>query len=98
MDNEVVRRHELLQQVKRGRQTGLLQWTRLFVILVSAVEVATLVLDVHRGRGTVTLLADGIVMVFILAMAAMGLGVLETNQRFVALIALIGEDKLLRSD
>jgi hypothetical protein len=98
MDSDAVRRHELLQQVKRGRQTGVLQWTRLFVILVSAVELANVVLDVHRGRGTLTLLADAIVMVFIVAMAAIGLGILETNQRFVALIALIGEEKLLRGN
>jgi len=35
-------------------------------------------------------------MVFILATAAIGLGILETNERFAALIALLGEEKLLR--
>jgi hypothetical protein len=34
-------------------------------------------------------------MVFIVAIAAIGLGILELNERFAALIALIGEEKLL---
>jgi len=36
-------------------------------------------------------------MVFILAMAAIGLGILEMNERLAALVALIGEEKLLQS-
>jgi hypothetical protein len=34
-------------------------------------------------------------MVFIVAIAGIGLGALEMNERFAALIKLIGEDKLL---
>jgi hypothetical protein len=37
-------------------------------------------------------------MVFILAMAAIGLGAIEMNERFSALITLLGEEKLLRGD
>jgi hypothetical protein len=65
-------------------------------MLASAAELLNVVVDVHGGKGTFNLLADAIVMVFILAVAAIGLGILETNERFAALIALLGEDKLLR--
>lgn len=95
MDIESSRRDKLLQLIKRGRRTGATQWTRLFVILVSGAEMFNLVLDVHRGRGNFTLLADATVMVFIVAMAAIGLGMLELNERFASLIELIGEEKLL---
>jgi hypothetical protein len=64
-------------------------------MLASAAELFNVVLDVHRGNGTFNLLADAIVMVFIVAIAAIGLGILELNERFAALIALIGEEKLL---
>jgi hypothetical protein len=87
-----------LQQVQRGRQTGATQWMRLLVMLGSAAELLNVVLDVHRGRGNFTLLVSAIVVVFIVAMAAIGLGVLEMNERFTSLIALIGEDKLLHGE
>jgi len=96
MDTDSVRRSKLLQQVKRGRQTGATQWARLFVMLVAAAEMINVVSDVHRGKGTVILLANAIVMVFIVAMAGIGLGSLEMNERFAALTELIGEDKLLQ--
>jgi len=51
MDTHSVRRSKLFQQVKRGRQTGPTQWTRLVVILVAAAEMFNVVLDVHRGKG-----------------------------------------------
>ena len=95
MDADSVRRSKLLQQVKRGRQMGATQWTRLFVILVAAAEMFFVVLDVHRGKGNVILLADAMVMIFILAIAGIGLGALDMNERFAALIKLIGEEKLL---
>jgi hypothetical protein len=95
MDTDSVRRSKLLQQVKRGRQTGATQWARLFVILVAAAEMFNVVSDVHRGKGNFSLLANAIVMVFIVALAGIGLGTLEMNERFAALIKLIGEDKLL---
>jgi hypothetical protein len=89
MDTDSVRRSKLLQQVKRGKM-GATQWTRLFVMLVAAAEMFGVVWDVHRGKGNFTLLADAIVMIFILAIA------LDMNERFAALIQLIGEDKLLQ--
>jgi len=95
MDTDSVRRSKLLQQVKRGRQTGATQWARLLVMLVAAAEMFNVVLDVHRGKGNFILLASAIVMVFIVTMAAIGLGILEMNERFASLIALIGEEKLL---
>jgi hypothetical protein len=95
VDTDSVRRSKLLQQVKRGRQMGATQWTRLFVILVAAAEIFNVVWDVRRGKENLSLLADAIVMIFILAVAGIGLGALEMNERFAALIKLIGEDKLL---
>src|SRR5712692_6946572 len=97
MDADSESRRKLLRQVKRGRRTGAIQWTRLFVMLASAAELFNVVVDVHQGKGDFTLLADAIVMVFILAMAAIGLGILEMNERLAALVALIGEEKLLQS-
>ncbi len=96
MASDSVGRSKLLQQVKRGRKTGATQWARLFVMLVAAAEMINVVSDVHRGKGTVILLANAIVMVFIVAMAGIGLGSLEMNERFAALTELIGEDKLLQ--
>jgi hypothetical protein len=98
MDTDSANRSKLLQQVKRGRRTGAMQRAVLFVILASAAELFNVVRDVHGGRGTHTLLADAIVMVFILVMAAIGLGAIEMNERFAALIALIGEEKLLQGE
>jgi hypothetical protein len=95
MDIDACTTRKLLQQVKRGRRTGASQWTRLFIMLASAAELFNVVLDAHRGTGSFSLLADAIVMVFIVAIAAIGLGILEMNERFAALIALIGEEKLL---
>ncbi len=98
MDTDSVRRSKLLQQVKRGRKTGATQWARLFVMLLAAAEMFDVVLDVHRGKGNFILLASAIVMVFVVAMAGIGLGALEMNERFAALIKLIGEDKLLQGE
>jgi hypothetical protein len=102
MDTDSVRRSrrsKLLQEVKRGRQTGPTQWARLVVILVAtAAEMFNVVSDVHRGKGNFALLANAIVVVFIVAMAGIGLGTLDMNERFAALIKLIGEDKLLHGE
>jgi hypothetical protein len=95
MNADSTRRTKLLQQIKRGRQTGAIQWTRLFVMLVAAAEIFNVVSDVHRGKANINLLADALVIVFILATASIGLGILEMNERFEHLIELIGEDKLL---
>ena len=95
MDDDSVKRSKLLEQIKRGRQTGATQWARLFVMLVAAAEMFNVVSDVHRGKGSFVLLASALVMVFIVAMAAIGLGILEMNERFASLIALIGEEKLV---
>jgi hypothetical protein len=62
---------------------------------VAAAELFNVVWDVHRGKGNFILLASAMVMVFIVAMAGIGLGLLEMNERFERLIELIGEDKLL---
>lgn len=64
-------------------------------MVAAAAELGTVVVDVHRGRGSVALVADAVVVVFIVAVAAIGLGLLEMNERFASLIALIGEEKLL---
>ncbi len=95
MASDSVGRSKLLQQVKRGRKTGATQWARLFVMLVAAAEMFNVVSDVHRGKGNFVLLTSALVMVFIVAMAAIGLGILEMNERFASLIALIGEEKLV---
>jgi hypothetical protein len=96
METDSVRRSKLLQQVKRGRQTGPTQWARLVVMLVAGLEVSNVVWDVNRGKGNLILLTGAIVIIFIVAMAGIGLSILEMNERFAALIDLIGEDKLLR--
>ena len=49
----------------------------------------------RQGKGSFALLTAAIGMVFVVAIAAIGLGALEMNERFAALIKLIGEDKLL---
>lgn len=87
-------RSRLLKQVKRGRQTGATQWARIFVMLVATAEMLNVLGDVHRGKGNVSLLAGAMVIIFILAIAGIGLGILEMNERFTDLIKLIGEDKL----
>jgi hypothetical protein len=87
------RRIQLLKQIKRGKQTGAILWTKLIVILVAGVEMFSLVSEVNRGRGSLWLVADGVVMVFIVAVAAMGLSALDLNERFTALLELIGEDE-----
>ena len=46
-------------------------------MLVAAVEMFNVVLDVHRGTENFALLANAIVMVFIVAMAGIGLGILD---------------------
>ena len=95
METDSVKRSKLLQQVKRGRQMGATQWTRLFVMLVAAAEMFRVVFDVQRGKGNFSVLISAVVIVFIVAIAGIGLGILDMNERFVALIKLIGEDKLL---
>jgi hypothetical protein len=97
MKTDSVRRRKLLQQVKRGRQTGATRLARLVVMLVAGFEMFNVVWEVHRGKGSLTLLTSAIVLLFVVAMAGIGLSILEMNERFAALIDLIGEDKLLRA-
>src|SRR5260370_42155423 len=85
MDTDSVTRGKLLQQIKRGRRTGATQWARLFVMLGAAAEMFNVVSDVHRGKGNFILLANAVVMVFLVAIAAIRLGALEMKQRFAAL-------------
>jgi len=89
-----VRRSQLLKQIKRGRKAGGIQLTRLFVIVVGAIElfgVNEVVL--RQGKGSFALLATSIVMVFLVAVAAIGLGQLEMNERFTALLELLEESR-----
>jgi hypothetical protein len=89
-----VRRSQLLKQIKRGRSWGAIQLTRLFVILVAAIELLGVNEAVFRqGKGSFGLLATSIVMVFLVAIAAIGLGQLEMNERFTALLEAIEEDE-----
>jgi uncharacterized oligopeptide transporter (OPT) family protein len=95
MDTDSARRSKLLKQIKRGRLTGAVQWVRLLVIMGAAVEMVRVNEVVRQGKGNFALLTAAIGMVFGVAIAAIGLGALEMNERFAALIKLIGEDKLL---
>jgi len=87
-----VRRSQLLKQIKRGRN-GATQWTRIFLLLVTAGVVAIVQLDVFKGKENFHLLASALVMLFLLATGGIGLGILEMNERFRALLDLIEEDE-----
>ncbi len=88
------RQKEPAIEANQARQTnGATQWTRIFVTLVAAVEMFFLISVVLRGRGSLGLVAEGVVMVFIVAVTAIGPGTLEMNERFTALLELIGEDE-----
>jgi uncharacterized oligopeptide transporter (OPT) family protein len=95
MDADSARRSKLLKQIKRGRLTGAVQWVRLLVIVGATVEMVRVNEVVRQGKGSFALLTAAIGMVFLVAVAAIGLGQLEMNERFAALIKLMGEDKLL---
>jgi len=90
------KRTKLLKQVKRGRQTGIINWTRLFMILVSAGAMFGMISDAFSGKENFKLLTSQVLFVFIFALSVMGLGVLELNKRFDDLIELIGEENLRR--
>lgn len=45
-----VRKSLLLKQIKRGKQTGALLWTRLFVLLGAAAELVFVISAVHSGE------------------------------------------------
>lgn len=67
---------------------------RLLVIVGTAIEMFGVYEVVFRqGKGSFALLAAAIGMVFLVAVAAIGLGQLEMNERFAALLELIGEEK-----
>jgi hypothetical protein len=95
METDSVRRTKLLQQVKRGRQMGAMRLVTLFVMIVASAQLFYILSDVDRGKGSFGLLAAAMVGLFILAIAGIGLSILEMNERFAALIDLMGEDKLL---
>ena len=89
-----LKRSKLLKQVKRGRQTGAIQWVRLFIIVSGAITMFGVnEVVIRQGKGSFALLAAAIGMVFLVAVAAIGLGQLEMNERFAALLELIGEEK-----
>ena len=94
MDNESIRRTKLIKQIKHGRLTGATQWVRLLLIVGTAVEMVRVnEVVLRQGKGSFGLLTSAIGMVFLVAIAAIGLGQLEMNERFAALLKLIGEDK-----
>lgn len=94
MNMDSARRSKLLKQIKRGRLTGAVQWVRLLVIVAAAVEMVRVnEVVVRQGKGSFGLLTAAIGMVLLVAVVAIGLGQLEMNQRFAALLELIGEDK-----
>jgi hypothetical protein len=94
MAMDSVRKNQLLKQIKRGRQAGAIQLVRLFVIVGATIELVRVNEVVMRqGKGSFALLTTTIGMVFLVAIAAMGLGTLDMNERFTALLELIGEDK-----
>lgn len=92
MPMDSAKKSELLKQIKYGRRMGALNWARILLISVAAWEIIQLVEDTHHGKGNLVLVVDGLVMVFILAVAAMGLGTLDMSERFAALLELIGEE------
>ena len=93
MEMDSAKRSKLIKQIKGGRQTGAIQWTRVILLLVTAVELFGVTSDVFLGKASLGLVFETVVMVFIVAVAAMGLGNLELNERFGALLELIGEEK-----
>ncbi len=67
---------------------------RLLVIVGAAIEMFRVSeVVVRQGKGSFALLTAAIVMVFLVAVAAIGLGQLEMNERFAALLELIGKEK-----
>ena len=93
MGIDSARRVKLIKQIKRGRQTGATQWTRVFLLLVTGAVVTSVQLDVFKGKENFHLLASALVMLFVLATGGIGLGILEMNERFASLLELLGEDK-----
>src|SRR5258708_6350265 len=87
MNMDSGRRSKLIKQIKRGRQTGATQLVRLLVIVGAAIEMFRIYEVVLRqGKGSFALLTAAIGIVFLVAVAAIGLGQLEINERFAALL------------
>jgi len=94
MDADSVRRIKLIKQIKHGRQTGATQWVRLFVVVGASVEMLRISEVVLRqGKGSFAILTTAIGMVLLVTIAAIGLVQLEMNERFAALLELIGGEK-----
>jgi hypothetical protein len=93
MGNGTGHRAKLIERIKQGRRTGPMQWTRVFILVVAAVELVRVTSEVYGGKASLGLVFSAVVMVFIVAVAIMGLGMIEMNERFAALLELIGEDK-----
>jgi|SRR5882724_2389098 len=92
---ELDRRAKLLKQIKNGRRTGIIQWTKIFMLLLCAGAMVVMIRDASKGRMNFMLLASSVNFVFLYAVSVMGLDSIEMNQRFNDLIELIGEEKLL---
>jgi len=94
MNMDSGRRSKLLKQIKRGRQTGATQLVRLLVIVGTTIEMfGVYEVVIRQGKGSFALLAAAIGRFFLVAVAAIGLGQREMNERFAALLELIGEEK-----
>jgi hypothetical protein len=92
MDIDSVATSKLLKQIRRGKLMGATQWVRLLVIVGAAIEMFRVnEVVLRQGKGSFALLTTAIGMVFLVAVAAMGLGQLELNERFAALLELMGE-------
>jgi hypothetical protein len=89
------RRAKLLKQIKNGRRTGIIQLTRVLMLLACAGAMVVMIQDASRGKMNFMLLACSVNFVFLFAISVMGLGLLDMNQRFNDLVELIGEEKLL---
>ena len=92
MDLDADAKRKLLNRIRHGKPMGAAQWTRVFVIVGAAIELSLVnELVLREGRGSFGVLSTALVMVFIVAVAGIGLGQLEINERFAALLELLGE-------
>ena len=74
MGTDSVRRSNLLQQVKRGKPMGAIQFARIFLILLAGAEMFRLISDAHQGKANINMLVSALLLVFILAISAFVFG------------------------
>jgi hypothetical protein len=88
-------RRKLLDQVKRGRKG----WSKLWFIVILLATCGTLIEGVStfsKGKGSFSYVGSLLVGVFIFAIAVMAFLIQQMNDRFSALVELLGEDDELR--